>query len=521
MANEGGFQRFGQPDRFALDLRLLPDPDGDAAAPAASVGSWGQWRLWARGINLTEHRLSLASGQVVRQEHVTWYLAPLLRWLAAVWTPLLHEERLPSLVRRATDARAAYLSVASTQMDNAEVFAPWQDWAARHGLRWAAEGGLVPDVFLRRLGDDIEISWGDRWQPGGEAAEYVIEPGVAHCDVTDVAAALDDVLVWTVKEQAWRAHAWHQPIRRRVAARPQQGASDTPLAWYLDGKPRPGRLTRLFREGARCFGAKGRFLLHPSFAAHAMTRLSPAAAMFGALSPRISDDAAVRLLAVAASNRDTVNIKRPIEQHVRNSPAWRSTEPWADGYQLALDLLDDLDVTDRSGPFDLDALLERWQVVRKDETLDQDGPLGVTLAGPGLVPTIVVNMDHATNQHEFGKRFTTAHELCHLLHDRDQAQRVAHSSTQWAPLAVEQRANAFAAMLLMPPGAVRSAFSPRSRRASLAEVSAMARELKVGLRAAIQHLANLGHITDEDRARLLDEAVEIGPAPRARPAVAP
>ena len=33
MQNEGGFERFGQPDRFALDLRLLPDPDGDNAAP--------------------------------------------------------------------------------------------------------------------------------------------------------------------------------------------------------------------------------------------------------------------------------------------------------------------------------------------------------------------------------------------------------------------------------------------------------------------------------------------------------
>ena len=107
MQNEGGFERFGQPDRFALDLRLLPDPDGDNAAPAASIGSWGQWRLWVGGINLTEHDLAVASGQVVRQEHVTWYLAPLLRWLATVWTPLLHEEHFPSTIRRARDARSA------------------------------------------------------------------------------------------------------------------------------------------------------------------------------------------------------------------------------------------------------------------------------------------------------------------------------------------------------------------------------------------------------------------------------
>jgi len=519
MQNEGGFKRFGQPDRFALDLRLLPDPDGDAAAPAAAVGSWGEWRLWVNRINLTEHDLTLATGETVRQEHVTWYLAPLLCWLAAVWTPLLHEERFPSTIRRAGDARSAYVSVASTQMDDTEVFSPWQDWATRHGLRWAAEGGMVPDMFLRRLGDDIEISWGNRWQPGGEAVEYIIEPGVAHCDVADVAAALDDALMQMAKEQAWRGHAWHRHFRRLVAARPRSNASETPLAWHLDGAARPGRLTMLFREGMQRFGARSWHLLNPSFASHAMTRLSPAAAMFGALSPRISETAAIRLLAITLGSREAADIERPIDRHVRNSPVLRLAEPWENGYRLALDLLDDLGMTDEAGPFKLDDLLDEWQIVRREEALDQDGPLGVALAGPEITPTIVINRDHAMNQHEHGTRFTKAHELCHLLHDRDRTRRIAHSSTQWAPLAVEQRANAFAAMLLMPPGAVRHAFHPGQRRASREDVSAMARELQVGLRAAIQHLANLGHITDEDRARLLDEAVEAGAAPRPRRSV--
>jgi Zn-dependent peptidase ImmA (M78 family) len=286
------------------------------------------------------------------------------------------------------------------------------------------------------------------------------------------------------------------------------------LAWYLDGKEQPGRLTNLFRQGMRRYGAKGWRLLNPSFAAHAMTRLSPAAAMFGALSPRISETVAMRLFVIALGSREAAGITRPIDQHVRNSPVLHSTEPWDDGYRLALDLLDDLVMTDKPGPFNLDGLLDQWDVVRKDEALDQDGPLGVALAGPEITPTIVINRDHAMNQHEYGKRFTTAHELCHLLHDRDRAQRIAHSSTQWAPLAIEQRANAFAAMLLMPPGAVRHAFHPGAPRVSRADVSGMARDLQVGLRAAIQHLANLGHISDEDRTRLLDEAVEAGATPR-------
>lgn len=510
MPNDGGFERFGAPERFALDLRLLPDPDGEAAAPADSVGSWGQWRLWVNGLNLTEHHLTLADGTVVRQQQVTWYLAPLLQWLAAVWTPLLHEERLPSTARRATDARQAYLSVAGTQMDDAAVFSPWQAWAARHSLRWAAEGGMLPDVFLRRVGDDVEISWGDRWQPGGEAAEYLIEPGKAHCDVSDAAQALDHVLLRFAKDRRFRAYGWHTQFRRHVALRPKTSDADTPLAWYLEGKPHAEGLARIFRDGMRQFGARGRRLLNPVFASHAMTRLSPAVAMFGSLSPHISQTAGIRLLGIAAGLHDTGNTQREIETYVRPSPAWRSSKPWDDGYRLALDLLDDLGLSDQSGPFDLDGLLGRWQVDVRDEALDQIGPLGVALAGPALIPTIVINRDQVVNQHAFGRRFTIAHELCHLLFDRDRARQIAHSSGQWAPPSVEQRANAFAAMLLMPPGAVRSAFRPQQGRPSRADVAEMARVLHVGLRAAIQHLANLGEISDEDRTRLLDEAVEAG-----------
>ena len=257
--------------------------------PAAAVGSWGEWRLWVDGINLTEHDLTLAywSDGAARARHLVFRAAP----------PLAGQRcGRPYYMRSTSPARSGghampvrlYISVASTQMDDSEVFSPWQDWAARHGLRWAAEGGLVPDVFLRRLGDDIEVSWGDRWQPGGEAADYIIEPGVAHCDVADVAAALDGVLTQMVKEPRWRGHAWHQQFRRQVAVRPQGSKSDKPLAWYLDGREQPGRLTNLLRQGMQRYGAKGWRLLNPSFAAHAMTRLSPTAAMFGALSPRIS-----------------------------------------------------------------------------------------------------------------------------------------------------------------------------------------------------------------------------------------
>ncbi len=119
MLTSDGFERFGDLAKFAVDLKLLTDPDGDVGAPVTSVGSWGQWRLWIGGLNLCQHELILADGEVEEREAVTWYLAPLIRWLAEHWGPLLHEERFPVGLRlgelsRARTAREAYLSVLET-----------------------------------------------------------------------------------------------------------------------------------------------------------------------------------------------------------------------------------------------------------------------------------------------------------------------------------------------------------------------------------------------------------------------
>lgn len=67
-------------------------------------------------------------------------------------------------------------------------------------------------------------------------------------------------------------------------------------------------------------------------------------------------------------------------------------------------------------------------------------------------PLVLLNENCARHADAEGKpmrsgiRFTLAHELCHLLIDRDSGSQLALVSGPWAPKAVEQRANAFAAV---------------------------------------------------------------------------
>lgn len=246
MRTNDGFERFGEIHEFALDLKFIPDPDGDEGAPAASVGSWGQWRVWAGGVNLCEFDLTLDNGENVRCDAVTWYLAPLIGWLAKNWNPLLHEERLPGSGRET--ARAAYLVALVQFGDDPRRFRLWQDWASRHSLRWAADGGLIPDLFLRRLGDDIEFSWGDRIQPGGEAVHFHIEPGSFHAPVLKVAQALDGALHWFRDQPSLLQRPWYAGVAERIDARTAEPSRTARLPWVLDAQPEPGSMTRLFNS---------------------------------------------------------------------------------------------------------------------------------------------------------------------------------------------------------------------------------------------------------------------------------
>lgn len=498
------FEVFGERRTFALEMCLLPDPDGDATAPASSVGSWGQWRLWANGLNLTEHDLHLDDGSVVRVDCVAWYLAPLVRWLAESWGPLLHEEKLPSPLPhgQARTARDAYLSMLRTRGDDGDVFGPWQDWGARHSLRRAAEGGIVPDVFLRRAGDDIEISWGDRVQPGGEAADFCLEPGVLHTTAAAAATAIDGALRWFTAQPALAARPWFGAIRQVVEARPLADRTRDYLAWYLDRQPSPGTMVAMFEAVRASLGAAGS-LFGDTVERNFIARLSPAAAMFGALSPEMSTEAATQLLAIVASSFQSTRT-HPIDHFSTSPPAWRVASAWDDGYRLAQDFLEEMDAPS-DAPIDVPVMLGQLEIRCLTVALGRAGPRGVAIAGGDLAPTIVVNSQHPMNRAEAGRRFTMAHELCHLLHDRDRARRVTHSSTPWAPASVEQRANAFAAMILMPPALVRHALGGLPAPLALEGAVAAAKSMRVGIQAAIRHFANIGEITEDDRERLLDE----------------
>ena len=252
LAGEDSFQRFGDRSRFAIELDLAREQP-TSGVPQDSRGAWGAWRIWIADVNLCRLQLDTAEGPVEVQE-VRWYLAPLLRWLVSAWTPLLHEAHLPEETwgdGRPRWARLAYLAMLERAGDDPDRFLPWQSWAARHALRFAGEGGLVPDIFFQRVGDEIELTWGDRIQSGGEAATFLVEEGVARASVDDVAGALSAAIDWSLTQPTLRNAAWAQALIPRWDEIAAGDLGNEPLHWYLDRQPEAGPLSRLFLDGLK------------------------------------------------------------------------------------------------------------------------------------------------------------------------------------------------------------------------------------------------------------------------------
>ncbi|MCB9928200.1 MAG: hypothetical protein H6844_02095 [Alphaproteobacteria bacterium] len=135
---------------------------------------------------------------------IRWYLLPFFEWLATNWVSLLHEERLAWRDNHAVPAATAVfvalrrLIDAHSESEQAE-YAAVQGWWARHALRVADSSALFPDLVIRRLVNDIEISWTAR-QPSyaPDGFRFMVPPGAAMLPVSEVAGPLWEALAWAV-----------------------------------------------------------------------------------------------------------------------------------------------------------------------------------------------------------------------------------------------------------------------------------------------------------------------------------
>lgn len=482
----------GDTGRFAIRVGLSHDPYGGDGVTEELSASWGFFEIWVEGRNLCAQT---EAGETLDAVH--WYLLPLLEWLVDNWDPLLHEERLPIEAAATTGVRSLQ-ETAYAAMDGSHAGGSgWHEWWSRHSLLAARNGGLFPEVVFRRWRDQVEISWDSVFIPGApRSLAFTAPQGSSRLPPADVAEPLASMLGAVIPALVAR----HPGGQRLVALAARLDALcgldrvEHRLAWLTAlGSSFDEMLARWRGVVDRLNGVAT--LVRPQAEPLFVIGTPKAGLMFGAVAPNVTQRDVENLTAfllglsqstgepTPADSNEWAEIERELD---------RRSAPWRQGYDLAEVCAETLG-TDTTLPVDLDQILATLGVAVVDLTLEDDGIRGLAVAGPEHQPVIGINPSFPGHEREEVRRFTKGHELCHILFDRSAAHEIAEASGPWAPPELEQRANAFAAMLLMPEPLMQARLDGLADSADpFARLAAVAREFRVSRRSMMWHASNLG-----------------------------
>ncbi|MGE3312192.1 MAG: ImmA/IrrE family metallo-endopeptidase [Limisphaerales bacterium] len=231
-----------------------------------------------------------------------------------------------------------------------------------------------------------------------------------------------------------------------------------------------------------------------------------AAVMFGSASPNLTESDVLEIATRVFQSTESGSSEKWHASVVDPEPWTGGKEVWRDGYRLAKEWTDHSGIeVNSSGGVDVDQHLRDLGVHVEDISLDDRGIAGIAVMPATGVPRVFLNPRNIQCSYPTGRRFVLAHELCHLLHDRERGADLAMISGPWAPLELEKRANAFAAALLIQDSTLGQTEVARNGRATLVELVSLARRLQVSPNALAHHLGNLGYIDHSNRDELLSE----------------
>lgn len=483
--------RFGNPERFEISAQWLRDSEPRELLPKDFGWSMGEFRIVVGGVPLTEHQLHGEQKDAIR-----WYLGPVIAWLIREWKWLMHEEAYvwpAHLGDSAATTVSADLQryIASEYKPDREIYKVIREWWSRHALHSADSSALYPDIFIRRVEDNIEISWLDKqpeFPPDG--FELNLKPGTALFPVADVAKPLWSFLRWAVDTAPAREREDKEQVaqlKTQLAAVERLDSAELEAAHFANEAIRS--IINNVRNEFNWVSNRRALPDVPVIA-----ELDTPALMFGGLNVSLGEKD-VRLLFGLLSKRRVDSEQAKLKALVSSPSIYEFIQPYAHGYELAYAAREALGIDHYTAFVDIDKVLSDLGIAVQSEALETTSVRGVAIAGVGFSPAILINTTNRFNASKGGRRFTLAHELCHILFDRSSAKRLSHVSGPWASVRVEKRANAFAAMFLATPHALSKALTG-------ADVSGQLKNLcerfGIGTITLREHMRNLDLISDDE-----------------------
>ncbi|SEI39384.1 protein of unknown function [Azotobacter beijerinckii] len=485
---------FGSPDEFEISVRWIKDKEPRALRPLREGWSAGELKITVCHQILTEHDF-----RGKRCSHISWYLLPVIEWLIKSWRWMLHEEKYLWVDKYGQPGAVATFSVMEKTLGSSDEvdFNTYQNahaWWSRHALRASDASAILPDIYIRRFADDIEVSWLSR-QPDYAPADFCLKlsPGSALLPVKSVAEPLWGFLEWVTRSAPAEIDSDNRVVEG--LRKEFRELKEIPTAEFELGYI--GKKLQGFINSARSvLSLESDQKVSESIPV--IESFDSAVLMFGGLNVEIERgdvDTILRFISKQKGGGDSDKVSGLVKNP--EVEMW-GVPPYEEGYRLAESLRDELGIPPCQAFMDVDKIFEELGIDVVEANLETNSIRGIAIAGKRFSPAIMVNKKSPYNRNDVGKRFTLAHELCHILYDRTRARKLSHLSGPWASARTEKRANAFAAMFLASTSAIREKLS----EISISTISELAGIMGVGISGLVEHLYNIEIINDVEREEL-------------------
>jgi hypothetical protein len=144
---------FGDTQIFSIKYDFTKNPYNEKGLFAET---WGKFELWANGKELCKFSKNN------HEKTYEWNLIHVVEWLGENLPTILTDEDFPLPVQGKT-ALELLASSLNFDSDNDDEFDAWfsikQDWEFKHSWFSNRGGSYLPEVYFRRIGQQIEISW--------------------------------------------------------------------------------------------------------------------------------------------------------------------------------------------------------------------------------------------------------------------------------------------------------------------------------------------------------------------------
>ena len=463
--------------RFELTLHR-DDPEGLALGEARVL--LGEEPVW------------FEEGPGGEERPLTWTWVDLLEFLGRWWPWLVLEEDYPLPVRPLypafflREAERRWEDLSDEQAEDEEERA--RRFLVRHDLAAGVKGLFLPSLLMLRQGNQCLISAASLrrteirpWEETRAALEALgtfLAEAVATSENERAAQALE---WWCARERRLEQHELEVTTGLSKEARQRIEAEGFPRdAWN-----------------------------HPEIRVAA--RMS-----HGIATERDRNEILQRLVKLPLQSTPALDsLARAIRPELDEGD-----RPYRQGYWAANRLRGELDLS-VDDPLDPRAWLEHWDVPIEALDLPECPVEAVSAWGREHGPAILLNRSTGSRSgHEHGERATLAHEIAHLLLDREGALPAGEVLEGRTPEYPEKRARAFAAELLLPrevaQSVVQQSSSIESAASALQQRYRVSRELLVW---QITNSAAYAALSSDDRTVLDrwkagDERIDTGSGPQ-------